>query len=97
MSEIHTRVDENTIKIETALRDEVNNIAEELEKYRREECSSNDPHLQYMHAFTMAEHPFKKAIIQFLFDIDRNDEKSLSYYGYLASQASSLLIRHDVI
>ena len=67
MSEIHTRVDENTIKIETALLDEVNNIAEELEKPRREECSSNDPHLQYMHALTMAEHPFKEPIIQFIF------------------------------
>ena len=64
MSEIHTRVDENTIKIETALLDEVNNIAEELEKSRREKCSNNNPHLQYMHALTMAEHPIKEAIIQ---------------------------------
>jgi len=67
-------VDENTIKIQTALRDEVNNITEESEKYRREECSRNDPNLQYLYVLTMAEHPFKEAIIQFLFYIDRNDE-----------------------
>ena len=97
LSEIHQKMDENRTKIDTALRNEVNNIATELEKYRRADCSSDDPHMQYMNALTTAEHPFKEAIIQRFFDIDRNDENSLGDYGYFASQASSLLIRYDDI
>jgi hypothetical protein len=97
LSEIHERMDAYTINIATALREEVNNIAVELEKYRREDCSSDDPHMQYMHALTTAEHPLKDAIIQSFFHIDRKDEKTLGDYGDFASQASSLLIRYDDI
>ena len=85
----------NTIKIETALREEVNNIAVEVGKYRRAAGASNNPHMQYMHALTTADHPFKDAIIQTLFDIDRSDEITWDDYGNFASQASSLLIRYD--
>jgi len=97
LAEIHARMDGNILKIETALRDEVNNIAAALGKYRLEEGSSNDPHMQYMHALTTAEHPFKEAIIENLFDIGLGDEKTLGDYDNFASQASSLLIRYDDI
>jgi len=95
LAEIHAKMDGNTIKIGTALRDEVNNIAVEVGKYRRVAGASNDPHMQYLHALTTADHPFKDAIIQTLFDIDRSDEKTWGDYGNFASQASSLLIRYD--
>jgi len=97
LAEIHTRMDGNILKIEAALRNEVNNIAVELGKYRRAAGASTDPHMQYMHALTTAEHPFKEAIIQNLFDIDQRDEKTLGDYDNFASQASSLLIRYDDI
>lgn len=95
LAEIHTKMDGNALKIETALRDEINNIAVEVGKYRRAAGASNNPHMQYMHALTTADHPFKDAIIQTLFDIDRSDEITWDDYGNFASQASSLLIRYD--
>lgn len=95
LAEIHMRMDENSLKIGTALREEVDNIAVEVRKYRLVAGASNDPHLQYMHALTTAEHPFQDAIIQTLFNTDRSDENTWGDYGNFASQASSLLIRYD--
>lgn len=97
LSETHERMGEKTIHIGTALCNQVNNIGVELEKYRRGEQSSNDPHMQYMNALTMAEQPFTEAIIGSFFDMDQAGEKASGDYGYFASQASSLLIRHDDI